>query len=79
MFPLPFLNPAWDIRKFLVCIMLKPGMQDFKHDLTSVGGESIVWWLAHSLVLPFLGIGIRIDLFQSRGSSRFADVMNATP
>ena len=26
-----------------------------------------VWWLAHSLVLPFLGIGIRIDLFQSCG------------
>ena len=25
----------------------------------------IVWWLAHSLVLLFLGIGMRIDLFQS--------------
>ena len=26
---------------------------------------AIIWWLAHSLVLPFLGIGMRIDLFQS--------------
>ena len=27
---------------------------------------AIVQWLAYSLVLPFLGIGMRIDLFQSR-------------
>ena len=29
--------------------------------------NAIVQWLAHSLVLPFLGIGMRIDLFQSCG------------
>ena len=29
--------------------------------------SAIVWWLAHSSVLPFLGIGMRIDLFQSCG------------
>ena len=29
--------------------------------------NAIVWWLAHSLVLPFLVIGMRIDLFQSCG------------
>ena len=29
--------------------------------------SAIVWWLAHSLVLPFLGIGTRIDLFQFCG------------
>ena len=29
--------------------------------------SAIVWWLAHSLVLPFLGIGMRISLFQSCG------------
>ena len=29
--------------------------------------SAIVRWLAHSLVLPFLGIGMRIDLFQSCG------------
>jgi len=27
----------------------------------------IVWWIEHTLVLPFLGIGMRIDLFQSCG------------
>ena len=29
--------------------------------------SAIIWWLEHSLVLPFLGIGMRIDLFQSFG------------
>ena len=36
--PLPFLNPA-DICNFLVRIMLKPSMKDFKYDLTSMGDE----------------------------------------
>ena len=36
---LPFLNLAWTIWKLLVHIMLKPSMQDFKHDLTSMGDE----------------------------------------
>ena len=29
-----FSKSILDIWKFLVCIMLKPSMQDFKHDLT---------------------------------------------
>ena len=32
-----FSKPGLDIWKFLVHIMLKPSMQDFKHDLTSMG------------------------------------------
>ena len=32
-------KPSLDIWKFLVHIMLKPSMQDFKHDLTSMGDE----------------------------------------
>ena len=35
--PSPFSKSSLDIWKFLVCIMLKPSMQDFKHDLTSMG------------------------------------------
>ena len=34
-----FSKPSLDIWKFLVCIMLKPSMQDFKHDLTRMGDE----------------------------------------
>ena len=29
--------------------------------------SATVWWFEHSLALPFLGIGMRIDLFQSCG------------
>ena len=29
--------------------------------------SAIVWWFEHSLGLPFLGIGIKTDLFQSCG------------
>ena len=34
-----FSKPSLDIWKFSVHIMLKPSMQDFKHDLTSMGDE----------------------------------------
>ena len=34
-----FSKPSLDIWKFLVCIMLKPSMQDFKHDLASMGDK----------------------------------------
>ena len=34
-----FSKPSLDVGKFLVHIMLKPSMQDFKHDLTSMGDE----------------------------------------
>ena len=34
-----FSKPRLDIWKFLVHIILKPSMQDFKHDLTSRGDE----------------------------------------
>ena len=34
-----FSKPSLDIWKFLVHIMLKPSMQDFKYDLTNMGDE----------------------------------------
>ena len=34
-----FSKPGFDVWKFLVQVMLKLSMQDFKHDLTSVGDE----------------------------------------
>ena len=32
-------NPSLNTWKFLACIMQKPSMHDFKHDLTSMGDE----------------------------------------
>ena len=62
-----FSKPSFDVGKFSVHIMLKPSMQDFKHDLTSMGDECncLMVWTFFSTAL--LGIGIRIDLFQSCG------------
>ena len=52
-----FSKFSLDIWMFLVHILLKPSMQDFKHDLTSMGYSAITQWSAQSLVLPFLGMG----------------------
>ena len=34
-----FSKPRLDVWKFLIHVMLKPSMQDFKHDLASMGDE----------------------------------------
>ena len=65
--PLPFLKPA--------CVF---GSSQFMYywslawrilSMTSIVCETsvLVWWLEHSLILPFLGIGMKTDLFQSYG------------
>ena len=43
--PLPFLKPAW-IRKFMVHVLLKPGLENFEHYFTSMWDEcncAVVW------------------------------------
>ena len=51
-----FSKPILDIWKFLVGIVLKPSLQDFKHDLTSMGGACISYFTPSSLrfLLQFL-------------------------
>ena len=62
-----FSKPHLDVWRFLIQKILKANMQYFKHDLASMGNECNVQWLAHSLVLHFSGIGMKIDLFQPCG------------
>ena len=62
---LPFLKPAWT-SEFMVHVLLKPGLENFKHYFISVWEYNcaLVWvffWL------PFFGIGMKTDLFQSCG------------
>ena len=38
--PSSFSKPSLEIWNFLVHIMLKPSLQDFKHDLTTMGDET---------------------------------------
>ena len=42
--------------------------------------SAIVWWFEHSLALPFLGIGMKTDLFSPVATaefSKFADILYA--
>ena len=51
----------------MVHILLKPGLENFEHYFASVWDECncmVVW---ASLALPFFGIGMKTDLFQSCG------------
>ena len=41
-----FSKPSLDIWKFLVHIILKAGMQYFKHDLSSMGWEQLSYGLS---------------------------------
>ena len=56
-----------NIWKFMVHVLFKPGLENFEHDFASTCDESIVQYLEHSLTLPFFGIGMKTDLFQSCG------------
>ena len=63
--PLPFLNLAWISGSpwFMYCWHL-----DWRIlGITLLAGEmsAIVQYVEHSLALPFFGIGMKIDLFQS--------------
>ena len=62
-----FSKPSLDIWKFLVLKTLKPSLQDFSMTLLAWEMSAIIQCSGNSLVLPFLGIGMRIDLFQSCG------------
>ena len=63
--PLLFLNPAWTFVKFTVHVLLKPGLENFEHYFASAWDEYnyVVVWA--SLALPFFGIGMKMNLFQS--------------
>ena len=65
--PLPFLNPAWISGSswFEWCWSL--ACKILCMTLPAWEISAIIQRLAHSLVLPFLGIRMRIDLFQSCG------------
>ena len=55
-----------NIWKFTVHVLLKPGLENFEHYFTNMWDEcnyAVVW----ALTLPFFGIGMKTDLFQSYG------------
>ena len=55
--------------EFSVLLLLKPGLENFELVCEMLACEisAIVWEFEHSLMLPFFGIGMKTDLFQSCG------------
>ena len=63
-----FSKSSLNIWKFSVHILLKPGLDNFEHYfLLACEMSAVVWLSEHSLALPFFGIGMKTDLFQSCG------------
>ena len=62
-----FSKSSLNIWKFSVHVLLKPSLENFECYFASVWNEchcAVVWTF---LALPFFGIGMKIDLFQSCG------------
>ena len=69
-FPLWFLcfsKSSLNIWKVLVHILLKPTWRILIITLLAFEMRAIMWWFEHSLALPFFGIEMKTDLFQSYG------------
>ena len=61
-----FSKSSLNIWKFSVHLLLEPCLEKFEHYFASVWGECNCA-VEHSLALPFFGIGMKTDLFQSCG------------
>ena len=58
-----FSKSSLNIWKFIVHVLLKPGLENFEHYFASVWDECNCVVVATFLALPFFGIGIKTDLF----------------
>ena len=65
--PMPFLRPAWTSRssQFMYCWSLT--WRILSITLLVCEMSAIVWVFEHSWVLPFFGIAMETDIFQSCG------------
>ena len=59
-----FSKNSLNIWKFMVHILLKPGLENLSIILLACEMSAIVWQFEHSLALPFFGIGMKTHLFQ---------------
>ena len=69
-----FSKSSLNIWKFIVHVLLKSGLENFEHYFASMWDEcnyAVVWTF---LSLPFFGIGMKTDLFQSCGHCRVVQI-----
>ena len=62
-----FSKTSLNIWKFMVHVLLKRGLEILSITLLACEMSVIVQQYDHSLALPFFGIGMKADLFQSCG------------
>ena len=65
--PLPFLNPAWTSGSSRFMCYWSLAWRTLSITLWVCEKSAIVQYFEHSLALPFFGIGMKTDLFQSCG------------
>ena len=65
--PLPFLNSAWTPGSSLYMYCWSLAWRILSITLLACEVSAVVWSFEYSLALPFFGIGMKIDLFQSCG------------
>ena len=61
-----FSKSSLYVWKFSVHVLLEPSLKDFEHYLASMWNEH-KWYYEYSLALPFWGIGMKTNTFQSCG------------
>ena len=62
-----FSKTSLNIREFTVHVLLSLAWRILSITLVGCEMSAIVQYFEHSLALPFFGIGMKTDLFQSRG------------
>ena len=60
-----FSKSSLNIWNFTVHILLKPGLENLIITLLACEKSAIMWKSEHSLALPFFGVGMKTDFFQS--------------
>ena len=74
-----FSKSSLNIRKFLVHVLLKPGLKNFELTLAVCEMSTFVWYFEHSLTLPFFGIGIKLTFSSPMATvefSKFAGILS---
>ena len=71
-----FSKSNWNVWKFMVHVLLKPGLENFDHYFASVWDvcncAHIAQFFEHSLALPFFGVGRKTDLSSPVATAEFS-------
>ena len=70
-----FSKSSLNIWKFLVHVLLKPGLENFECYFANMWMSKMLRWFEHSLVLPFFGIRMKTDLSSPVATAEFPNLL----